>query len=338
MSLAGVWYLLVAVLLAGYAVLDGFDLGIGTLYPFLARDEDERRILRRSIGPVWDGNEVWLLTASGALFAAFPPVYATVFSGFYLALMLVLFSLILRAVSLEFRAAASWPRVWDWTFFVGSALPALLFGVAIGNIVRGVPIGADGEFAGTFFTLLNPFSLIVGLTGLAMFVSHGAAWAALKTEGALRARAVAVRSVAHWVFVAMVVVTTIATIVLVSDRASNVVGNVLGWVMLLVLVGGIVRTRLAIAAGKDYPAFQGSGVSILGLVGLLAVGNYPDLVPALDTPERSLTVTNASSSHLTLTVMLIIALIGVPIVLAYTAYVYRAFRGRVTLETEGGGY
>jgi len=339
MSLAAVWYVLVAVLLAGYAVLDGFDLGIGTLYPFISKSDQERKAMRDAIGPVWDGNEVWLLTAGGALFAAFPAVYATVFSGFYLALMLVVFSLIFRAVSLEFRAHAAAPRVWDWAFFLGSALPALLFGVAIGNIVRGVPIGVDGEYAGTFLTLLNPYSLLIGVLGLTMFVTHGAAWAALKTEGALQQRAVAVRSVAQWVFAALFVVATIATLVMVNDRPTPVLGTVVGWIMIVVVAAGLIWTRLAIARSQDGPAFVGNAVTMVGLVGLLAVGNYPALVPALDTPQRSLTIYNSASAHLTLEVMLIIAIIGVPIVLAYTALVYSKFRGKVSTETtDGGGY
>ena len=192
MDLQTTWFLLVGVLLAGYTILDGFDLGVGTLHLFLAKDDRERRTSLNSIGPVWDGNEVWLLTGGGALFAAFPPVYATVFSGFYLALMLLLVALIVRAVSLEFRskeASPRWRQGWDVAFAVSSALPALLFGVALGNVLRGVPLDADGEYAGTFFTLLNPFALVVGLGGLAMFVMQGACWLNLKTEGAMKARA-----------------------------------------------------------------------------------------------------------------------------------------------------
>ncbi len=336
MTLGIIWYALIALLIGGYAVLDGFDLGVGALYPFVAKTEQEKGALRTSIGPVWDGNEVWLLTGGGALFAAFPAVYATVFSGFYLALMIVLFCLIFRAVSLENRSSGTWTPFWDWAFFVGSALPALLFGVAMGNIVRGVPLDANGEFAGDFFTLLNPFALLIGLLSLSMFVTHGAAWAALKSEGALRSRAAAVRSAAHWVFVALVVVATAATALWVSDQPPRVLANPLGWVMLVLLVGGIVYTRLSIARDGDSGALLGSGVGILGLVGLVAVGNYPNLVPALDAPARSLTISNSASSHLTLTVMLIIAIIGVPIVLAYTALVYRSFWGRVSAGDPAG--
>ena len=336
MQLQTIWYLLIGVLFAGYAVLDGFDLGIGTLYPFLARTEPERRVLRRSIGPIWDGNEVWLLTAGGALFAAFPLVYATVFSGFYLALMLVLVGLILRAVSLEFRARdEDWRHVWDWAFFLGSALPSLLFGVAVGNVVRGVPLDAQASYAGTFFTLLNPYSLLIGVVGLAMFVAHGAAWAALKTSGDLQARAVRVRSVAHWIFIGLVLAATAVTAVAVPHQFSRNLSSPIGLLMAALLLGGVAYARLAMARERDLGAFLGSAVGIVGLVGLWFAGNFPMLVPALGIAEHSLTIHNSSSSSLTLTVMLTVALIGVPLVLGYTALIYRVFGGKVREDSPG---
>ncbi|MBU2603139.1 MAG: cytochrome d ubiquinol oxidase subunit II [Actinobacteria bacterium] len=332
MDLQLIWYALIGVLVAGYAVLDGFDLGVGALYPFLPRDEAERLVLRRSIGPVWDGNEVWLLTAGGALFAAFPPVYATVFSGFYLALILVLMGLIFRAVSLEFRSHdPAWARVWDAAFAGGSALPALLLGVAAGNLVRGLPLSDDGEFAGTFLTLLNPFALLVGVFGLVMFVAHGAAWITLKSEGALRDRAARVRSVAHWLFLALLVVVTVATGIVVPDRIRSNLAEPLGWVALAMLVAGLVVARTAMIRGRDRGAFLGSALGIVGLVGLWAVGSFPYLVPGLD-GGAGLSAYQESSSDLSLTVMLVAALIGLPVVLAYTALVYRVFRGRIVTE------
>jgi cytochrome d ubiquinol oxidase subunit II len=334
--MATIWFLLVGVLIAGYAVLDGFDLGTGVLSPFLARDDGERRTLRAAIGPVWDGNEVWLLTGGGAVFAAFPAVYAMAFSGFYLAIMLVLFGLILRAVSLEFRAHdEGWGRLWDGTFFVGSLVPALLFGVAVGNIIRGVPMNAHGDYAGTFFGLLNPFSLLVGVTGLAAFVSHGAAWISVKTVGGLQRRAIAVRSISHWVFVALVAATTIVTVATVHHHVAHNLGRPLGWLMIVLLVGGIVGARWAIAKGNDLVALLGSGVSILGLVGLAGVGNYPNLVNARG-KGVALSVHNAASAHYTLVAMFVIAVIFVPIVLGYTAFMYRTFAGKV--EAEPGEY
>jgi cytochrome d ubiquinol oxidase subunit II len=319
MILGFIWFLLVGVLIAGYALLDGFDLGVGTLYPFVAKTEAEKAVLRTSIGPIWDGNEVWLLTAAGALFAAFPKVYATVFSGFYLALMLVLFCLIFRAVSLEFRSQGGSARGWDWAFFLGSTIAGLLFGVALGNIVRGIPIDAQGEFAGSFFDLLNPLALVIGILGLCMFIVHGASWVALKTSGELRSRAVAVRSVAHWVFIILVAVATVTAALIVPEQVKAVIGNPIGWVMLLLMTAGIVGARLGVAKKRDGIVFLGSAAGIAGLVGIAAVGNYP------------------ASSDLTLTVMLVIALIGVPVVLAYTILVYRSFRGRIS-PGEGGGH
>jgi len=244
-TLGVLWFALVGVLLAGYALFDGFDLGLGTLYPFLAKTDDDKEIVRSSIGPVWDGNEVWLLTGAGAIFAAFPMVYATVFSGFYLALMLVLFALIFRAVSFEFYAHdPAWRKVWDGAFFLGSALPALLFGVAAGNIVRGVPLDKMGEFTGSFFTLLNPYALVLGVLGLVMFMWQGAAWLAIKSENALHDRAVKTRSIMAWVFVAMVVVATAATFLLVPRAASQVMASPAGWVFLALLLVSIVWGRL----------------------------------------------------------------------------------------------
>lgn len=334
MDLQLTWFILVGVLIAGYAVLDGFDLGTGVLYPFLAKNEDERRALRAAIGPVWDGNEVWLITAGGALFAAFPPAYATTFSGFYPAIMLALFGLILRAVSLEFRhREESWHRLWDGAFFIGSLLPAVLFGVAVGNVVRGVPMNAAGDYTGSFLGLLNPFSLLVGATGLAMFLAHGAAWTALKTEGALHERAAKARSLLQLAFVVLVALTTVYTAVALSDRIHDSLGRVTGWLALILLVAGVAWARWEMVRKRDLGAFVASAAAIVGLVGLAAAGNYPDLVPArASAAATSLTVNGASSSSLTLKAMLIITFIGMPLVLAYTVFVYRTFRGKVDVK------
>jgi cytochrome d ubiquinol oxidase subunit II len=325
---------LIAVLIAGYAVLDGFDLGIGVIYPYVARGRQERAVLRTAIGPVWDGNEVWLVTGGGALFAAFPPVYAMAFSGFYLAIMLVLLGLILRAVAIEFRHRDA-PRaaLWDALFHIGSLLPALLFGVAVGNVLRGVPLTSSGDYAGTFWQLLNPFSLLVGLTGLAMFVTQGAAWATMKCEGQLRARVTLVRGRAHLVFVALLAITTAYGAFDVQNHARHVVDRPAGWIMIAGLAGSVFLARLAMHRGRDVLTFFASSLGILAAVGIAAVGNYPALVPARGTAANtSLTLTGASSSHLTLTVMLIVAAIGMPLVLAYTALIYRVFWGRATAD------
>ena len=237
-TLGVLWFALVGVLLAGYALFDGFDLGLGTLYPFLAKNDDEKEVMRSSIGPVWDGNEVWLLTGGGAIFAAFPNVYATVFSGFYLALMLVLFALIFRAVSFEFYAHdPAWRKVWDWSFFLGSALPALLFGVAAGNIVRGVPLDKMGEFTGNFFTLLNPYALVLGVLGLGhVHVAGRGVARASSPRTTLYDRAVKTRSLMAWVFVVLVLVATVATFLLVPRAASQVMASPIGWVFMALLL------------------------------------------------------------------------------------------------------
>jgi cytochrome bd ubiquinol oxidase subunit II len=339
MSLADVWFFLVAVLLTGYVVLDGFDLGAGVLYPFIAHTEDERRAVRASIGPVWDGNEVWLLTGGGAIFAAFPAVYAATFSGFYLAIMLVLFGLILRAVALEFRHRdEGWKRVWDAFFFLGSLVPSILVGVALGNVIRGVPLNAAGDYTGSFLDLLNPYALLVGVTGLALLVTHGASWLAVKTEGGVHGRAVHWRTPLFLVCVVLAVVTSVATISWVPRASDNVLGRPIGWLFIVVLAIALVYTFWQQRQeGGDLRAFLGSAVIVIALAGIAAVGNYPDIIPARGTPAAtSLTVTNASSESLTLKVMLIIACIGVPLVLAYTALVYRTFRGKV--EAAPGDY
>jgi cytochrome bd ubiquinol oxidase subunit II len=325
------WFLLIGVLLAGYSVLDGFDLGVGALFPFLARTEEDKAVLIGAIGPVWDGNEVWLLAGGGALFAAFPPAYATVFSGFYLALMLVLFSLILRAVSLEFRAHdPARRRLWEAVFVGGSALPALLFGVALGNVVLGVPLDARGEFAGTFFTLLRPLPLAFGVLGLAVFLVHGAAYAALKSEGALRDRArTAVRTLA-WAAGAAFLLSFAA----VLSGLPAAVRSLTAWAFSALVWGGLALAARAAKTGRDGRTLAFTSAAFLGLWGMVGAIHYPNLVRAAD-PARSLTVANASSSPLTLKVMLVIALVGMPVVAGYTVFAYRVFKGKVR---PGAGY
>jgi cytochrome d ubiquinol oxidase subunit II len=329
--LRNVWFILVGVLLAGYSILDGFDLGVGVLFPFLAKNEDEKKSLIRSIGPVWDGNEVWLLTGGGALFAAFPHAYATVFSGFYLALMVVLFSLILRAVSLEFRAQdAARKGLWEAAFVAGSFLPALLFGVALGNVIAGVPIDARMEYAGTFFTLLRPLPLVFGLLGLAAFLLHGSTWAGLKTSGELQERA---RRTAR----TMAVTTGICyliSLVAVWIYLPGALKRIPAWIFAALVWLALGLLSSAVKKGKDGRAFLFSSFVFLSLWGNIGAIHYPNLVRATD-PSLSLTITNASSSALTLKVMLIIALIGMPLVIGYTIYAYRVFNGKVGIDEAG---
>lgn len=331
-----IWFCLIGVLITGYAILDGFDLGVGVLHLF-ARGDMERRINMNAIGPVWDGNEVWLLTAGGALFAAFPPVYATVFSGFYVALMLLLAALIFRAVSLEFRSkvdSPGWRKLWDWSFGLGSLLPAILFGVAIGNILRGVPIDADGTYLGSFIGLLNPYAIVVGLLSLVMFVMHGALYMALKTDGNLRNR---MSQWASGAWITFIVIYVLATMYTFFEAAYLLDGNFskpLFWVFLVFLLAAIAYMPIALKSGKYFRAFISSSATIVCMVGLAAVSMYPKIVPSSINLAHSLTVYNASSTPRTLTVMLVIALIGMPVVIGYTWYIYRAFKGKTVITEE----
>jgi len=329
--LQNAWFLLIGVLLAGYSILDGFDLGVGALLPFLGKTEEEKRTLIGAVGPVWDGNEVWLLAGGGALFAAFPMAYATVFSGFYLALMLVLFSLILRAVSLEFRAHDPKRKgLWEAAFVGGSVLPALLFGVALGNVVGGVPLDARTEFAGTFFTLLRPLPLSFGLLGLCAFLMHGAAYAALKSEGALLARA---RKASRALAVAFAAAFAL-TLAAVWIYLPAAVGSVPAWIFSAFVWLSLAAFAAAVKKGRDGRAFVFSCTAFLSLWGIVGAVQHPVLVRAT-APELSLTIVNASSSALTLKVMLIIALVGMPAVIGYTIFAFRVFKGKVRPGTEG---
>jgi cytochrome d ubiquinol oxidase subunit II len=336
MDLNTTWFLLIWILFGGYAILDGFDLGVGALHLF-AHDERERRINVSAIGPVWDGNEVWLVTGGAALFAAFPVVYATVFSGFYLAMMLLLFALIFRAVSLEFRGqvdSPGWRRVWDWAFGLGSLIPAILFGVAIGNILRGIPIEADGTANVSFVSLLNPYALLVGVMTLAMFLMHGAAFLAVKTEGDLQQRMARWMASTWVVFVVLYLFATIATFSVSPFLFEGLLGHPLFWVFLVIILFAIIYIPIANHARQCMHAFLASALMIASLVGLTAVGLFPRLVPSSIDLESSLTIYNASSTPRTLTVMLVIALVGMPLVITYTACIYKVFAGKVVITEE----
>ncbi|MDE3193012.1 MAG: cytochrome d ubiquinol oxidase subunit II [Chloroflexota bacterium] len=327
-----VWFALIAVLLTGYAVLDGFDLGAGILHFVVSRGARERGLILGSIAPVWDGNEVWLLTAGGALFAAFPLLYATVFSGFYLALVLVLLALIFRAVSLEVRetsASPAWRRGWDVVFSVSSFLVALLLGVAIGNVLAGIPLDAGGVYRGGLLGLLRPFPLLAGLLAVAMFTMQGAAWLALRTDGELRGRSRAAGAAAATAFVALWIVVTVASMSVPALRDLPLGGA--AYVAPALVVGASAAFLAASRRGADGAAFLASSLAIAGLLALGALALFPDVLPATDA-ARSLTVRNAASSDLTLTAMLVIALVGMPLVLAYTIFVYVRFR-RARIES-----
>ena len=327
MELTTVWFCLIAVLWIGYFALEGFDFGVGMLLPVLGREERERRVLINTIGPVWDGNEVWVLVAGGATFAAFPEWYATLFSGFYLPLLLILVALIVRGVAFEYRAKRddpTWRARWDLAIFWGSLLPAVLWGVAFGNIVRGVPIDADLEYVGGFFNLLNPYALLGGLTTLLLFLTHGAMYVALKTDGPIRreARALATRLglVAALVAVLFLVWTQVDT--------GSVASGVLFVLAALALLAGVA----AAGAAREGWAFLGTFVTIVLAVAGLFVALFPDVMPTSLADGTSLTTTNAAATAYTLKIMTGVAVVFTPIVLVYQGWTYWVFRKRISVH------
>ncbi len=335
MDLNLIWFILVGVLFTGYAILDGFDLGVGALHLFVKKDE-HRRLMLNSIGPVWDGNEVWLVTGGGALFAAFPEAYATVFSGFYLPFMLLLVSLIFRAVAIEFRSKESWGwwrQMWDVAFAGGSVMSAFLIGVAMGNIVQGIPLDADHEFAGTLLSLLNPYALWMGVTTVLLFAMHGAIYVAMKTEGELQAivrswipKLIGLFIAAYFIFNIFTFIEVERIIGLVRERSYIFAVAALG-----ILV--VLNVPREIHNGREFNAFLSSCAGMALMMATFGLSYYPNMVYSNPLPENSLTVINAASSQGTLMTMLIIACLGIPIVLAYTASIYYIFRGKVTLTS-----
>ena len=331
-----IWFLLVGILIIGYAILDGFDLGVGVLQLF-TKNKDEKRININAIGPVWDGNEVWLLTGGGALFAAFPIVYATVFSGFYLAFMLLLAALIFRAVSFEFRkyvVSDNAKRNWDMAFAIGSLLPAILYGVAFANVLRGLPIDKDGNFLGSFLGLLNPYSILVGLLSLVVFTLHGAIYLLLKTEGSHKERIKGMINKLWITFVVLYFIATVFSFFEASYLFSTILKSPIFWVLLILLFASIISIPVLVKAGKNGYAFLGSSLTIASMILLSALSLFPKLVPSSINPEFSLTIYNASSTQRTLETMLIIALIGMPLVIGYTIFVYRVFKGKTEITKE----
>jgi len=333
-TLCVIWFVLEGVLLLGYAILDGFDLGVGILHPFVPRTDLERRISMNSIGPLWDGNEVWLVTFGGALFAAFPEAYATVFSGFYIAFMLLLLALILRAVSLEFRSkmhSPGWRRVWDFAFFAGSSLATLLFGVAVGNAMLGIPLDAEGTFTGTIFDQLGPYPLLVGLLTVALFAMHGGLFLYLKTEGEFQ------RRLRDWMwrswglFLVLFMFTTVATVVLIPRATENFERFPLAAVIVVAGFLAVANIPRCLYWGKPGQAFVSSCVVIASLVGLFGMALFPNLVTASNEAAHSVTIYTAASSEKTLGIMLLIAVIGMPFVLTYSGIIYWTFRGKVKL-------
>ena len=331
MELSTIWFILIAVLWIGYFVLEGFDFGVGALFPVLGRGDEtldgetRKRVMLSTIGPVWDGNEVWLLTAGGAMFAAFPHWYATLFSGFYLPLFIILVALIVRALGFDYRGKVDsdvWRRRWDWCIFLGSVIPAVLWGVAFTNIVMGVPIDADMEYTGGFFNLLNPLALLGGLVFLGVFVTHGALFLALKTDGPIRheARALALR---------VGIVSAVLAVIWLAHIHFDT-GTLASWLAAGLAVVALLGSLAMARKGSEGWAFTGTFVAIALTTASLFLALFPDVMPSSTDPAYSLTVTSAASTDYTLTIMTWVAVSFVPVVLAYTAFTYWTFRKRVS--------
>jgi cytochrome d ubiquinol oxidase subunit II len=363
LTLKLIWWIFVCVLLVGFALLDGFDLGVGTLLPFLARTDEQRRVLLNAIGPTWEGNQVWFITAGGAMFAAWPFVYATAFSGFYWAMLLVLFALFFRPVGFEYRSKVAdprWRNAWDWGLFVGGAVPALVFGVAFGNLLQGVPFELDGfmrpTYTGSFWGLLNPFGLLAGVVSLSMLVTHGALYLQLRTEGELNARAA---KAARWFGALFMAAFALAgvwqavgiegfRIVAIPDPGgvvsplSKTVEMVEGawmrnysaypWTMsapIAAFAGGLLALLFS-AANRTGLAFVCSGTAVAGVIMTAALAMFPFIMPSSIQPNVSLTAYDAVSSHLTLNLMFVAVVVFLPIVLLYTSWVYSVLRGKLS--------
>jgi cytochrome d ubiquinol oxidase subunit II len=328
MDLPVLWFAIVALFFVGYFVLDGFDFGVGMALPFLGKDDTDRRVLINTIGPVWDLNETWVIVAGACLFAAFPEWYATMFSGFYLALLLILAALIARGVSFEYRHQEkhlAWKRRFDLMIIVGSAVPSFLWGVAFGNVVRGIPMDAGHNYDGTFADLLNPFALLAGAATLLVFFTHGVVFVALKTEGEMRERAMRLAKRAGVVTIVVAALFLVAMAVVRSTPASLVLSAVAAVALVLAV--------LCAARGRERRAFTLMAVTIAAVVLAMFTAVFPDVMPATNDPANSLTVWNASSGSYTLTVMSWVAVVFVPLVLAYQAWTYWVFRKRVSRAT-----
>ncbi|MFI6225849.1 cytochrome d ubiquinol oxidase subunit II [Micromonospora echinospora] len=324
MDLTTVWFVLIAVLFTGYFILEGFDFGVGALLPVLARNDRERRVMINTIGPVWDGNEVWLITAGGAMFAAFPEWYATLFSGFYLPLLLILLALIVRGVAFEYRhkrPEATWKRRWDTAITLGSLIPALLWGVAFANILRGVPLDADHEYTGGLVDLLNPYALLGGLTTTALFLTHGAVFTALKTTGDIRHRA---RTLATRLGV-IAAVLTVAFLTWTLTIRGNTTAVILATAATAALLAGLTAAH----ARREGWAFTGTATAIALAVATLFTALFPNVLPSTTDPAGTLTATNAASTPYTLGIMTWVAVIFTPVVLAYQGWTYWVFRKRI---------
>jgi len=328
-----IWYIIVGILFTGYAILDGFDFGVGILHLFIRQDH-HRRIFLNAIGPVWDGNEVWLVTAGGALFAAFPEVYATVFSGLYMPFVFLLFALIFRAVAIEFRSKQElkwWRNLWDMSFGISSLLASFLIGVTLGNLVWGLPLDSHYEYIGGFFNLLHPYALLTGITTTALFMMHGAIFLVMKTEGDLQ------KQVEGWInntiifFIMCYTLVTLSTLIYIPHMLEHLRTHPALFAFVIMNMLTIANIPREIHRRRAFRAFLSSSAAIISMMALFGLGMFPDLVYASTDPAYSLTLTNAASSRATLQNMLIIACIGMPLVVTYTFSIYWIFRGKVKL-------
>jgi cytochrome d ubiquinol oxidase subunit II len=348
-----IWYLIIGVLLMGYAILDGFDLGVGTLHLF-SKGDHNRRILLNSIGPVWDGNEVWLITAGGALFAAFPHVYATAFSGFYMPFILLLIALIFRAVSIEFRSkepGRKWRQFWDTGFSIGSIIAAILFGIAIGNVIMGFDIGSDMEYHGKLLGLITPYTVLAGIFNLSMFAMHGAIFLYIKTEGDLQQQVRKWVKITYLIFIILFLLLTGTTLFLKPEMIANfsfgkipmpgrthfliqeyqTLISAIAWLVVLLNILSIINISRTIALDKPYQMFISSACTIAALIMLFALGIFPNMIVSNITPDYNLDIYNASSSNYTLRTMLKVAVFGMPFVIAYTSLIYWTYRGKTKI-------
>ena len=330
------WFVVVTVFVTAYAILDGFDLGIGILYAIVGRDGEHREALHHTISPVWDGNEVWLILIGGLVFAVFPPVYASVLSGFYLVFMLVLFGLILRSGALGlYYARVPTSLRWVLAFSGGSIVAGFFLGLVAGNLIRGVPLDANGDFAGGLGSLFNPFAIVIAVLALVMFANQGAAWAALKTVGEAHALSRTIRWWTGWLVLGVFVAVTLVAVLAVPDHARTLTGRALGWVMIAGVLAGIVCEQVSGWRRLDRPAFFGASAVVVGLVGIWAVGAFPVIVPASNDTTMSLTVATAAAPQSSLVAMAVVAAIGIPLATVCFFVVYRTFRGRRGESGEG---
>jgi cytochrome d ubiquinol oxidase subunit II len=361
-----IWWLFVGILLIGFAITDGFDLGIGALLPFLGKTDEERRIIINSIGATWEGNQVWFITAAGAVFAAWPIVYATAFSSFYIALMLTLFALFFRPVGFDYRSKVADPRwrtAWDWGLFAGGFVPALVFGIAFGNLLLGVPFSFDSDmrvtYSGNFWQLLNPFGLLVGLVSLSMLLMHGSIYLQIRTEGIIAQRARRATQISGAIFIVgfllagIWIMTGIDGYRIVSMPSTNVAAIPLDktveiaagawldnyrhfpllWLAPGLGISGALVAIAMVSVRKPIVAFVASAVSLSGVIFTAGIAMFPFIMPSSSDPRSSLTLWDSVSSHLTLQIMFWAVVIFLPIIMAYTAWVYRVLRGKITVET-----